>query len=94
MTEKAMPNPSLFSNFSLDGRLINPCLELIDSYGETYVSNSSQIVYIAFLFNITMDEKKSHELDEQIEAENSDISCSSCPFDVMTQKILGIFRRK
>ena len=41
-----------------------------------------------------MDEKKNNELDEQIEAENSDVSCSSCPFDVMTQKILAIFKRK
>tara|TARA_B100001540_G_C15716066_1_gene600810 strand:- start:1004 stop:1129 length:126 start_codon:yes stop_codon:yes gene_type:complete len=41
-----------------------------------------------------MDEKKNNELDEQIEAKNSDVSCSSCPFDVMTQKILGIFKRK
>ena len=41
-----------------------------------------------------MDEKKNNELDEQIEAENSDVSRSSCPFDVMTQKILGIFKRK
>ena len=43
---------------------------------------------------MTMDEKKNNELDDQIEAENSDVSCSSCPFDVMTQKILGIFKRK
>ena len=52
MTEKAMPNPSLFSNLPLVGRLINPCLQLIDSYGETYVSISGQIVYIAFLSNM------------------------------------------
>ena len=41
-----------------------------------------------------MDEKKKNEMDNQVDAENSDVSCSSCPFDVMTQKILGIFRRK
>jgi hypothetical protein len=41
-----------------------------------------------------MDDKKQNELDKQVEAENSDVSCSSCPFDVVTQKILGVFRRK
>tara|TARA_B110000263_G_C14787093_1_gene275876 strand:+ start:164 stop:289 length:126 start_codon:yes stop_codon:yes gene_type:complete len=41
-----------------------------------------------------MDKEKQNELDKQIEAENSDVSCSSCPFDVMTQKILGLFKRK
>ena len=41
-----------------------------------------------------MDEKKKNEMDNQVDAENSDVSFSSCPFDVMTQKILGIFRRK
>ena len=56
--------------------------------------NLCQIVYIPFLSIIVVDEKKTTDLDEQVEAENSDVSCSSCPFDVMTQKILGIFRRK
>lgn len=41
-----------------------------------------------------MDEKKKNELDNQIDANESEVSCSSCPFDVMTQKILGIFKRK
>ena len=41
-----------------------------------------------------MDEKKQKEMDNQVEAENTDVSCSSCPFDVMTQKILGLFKRK
>ena len=53
-----------------------------------------QIVYNLFLVTVVMDEKKKNEMDDQVEAENSDVSCSSCPFDVMTQKILGIFRRK
>ena len=56
--------------------------------------NLCQIVYNPFLSTRLMDEEKTNELDEQVEAENSDVSCSSCPFDVMTQKILGIFRRK
>ena len=56
--------------------------------------NICQIVYNPFLSIMIMDEKKKNEMDEQVEAENSDVSCSSCPFDVMTQKILGIFRRK
>ena len=56
--------------------------------------NSCQIVYNSFLSSVFMDEKKKNELDNQVDAENSDVSCSSCPFDVMTQKILGIFRRK
>tara|TARA_B100000029_G_C17035246_1_gene763783 strand:+ start:215 stop:340 length:126 start_codon:yes stop_codon:yes gene_type:complete len=41
-----------------------------------------------------MEEKKKNDLDEQIETESADVSCSSCPFDVMTQKIMGLFRRK
>ena len=53
-----------------------------------------KIVYNLFLVTMTMDEKKQNELDKQVEAENSDVSCSSCPFDVMTQKILGLFKRK
>ena len=56
--------------------------------------NSCQIVYNLFFANTFMDEKKQKEMDEQIDAENADVSCSSCPFDVMTQKILGMFRRK
>ena len=56
--------------------------------------NSCQIVYNLFLAIRLMDEKKKNEMDDQVEAENSDVSCSSCPFDIMTQKILGIFRHK
>ena len=41
-----------------------------------------------------MDEKKQNELDKQIEAENSDTSCSSCPIDSVAQKIMSLFRRK
>jgi hypothetical protein len=41
-----------------------------------------------------MEEKKQNDLDANVEAENSNVSCSSCPFDVMTQKILGLFKRK
>tara|TARA_B110001454_G_scaffold142521_1_gene132308 strand:- start:329 stop:454 length:126 start_codon:yes stop_codon:yes gene_type:complete len=41
-----------------------------------------------------MDEKKQNELDKQSEAENSDVSCSSCPIDSVAQKIMSLFRRK
>ena len=57
-------------------------------------ANYCQIVYMQFFVNIFMDEKKQKEMDNQVEAENTDVSCSSCPFDVMTQKILGLFKRK
>ena len=53
-----------------------------------------QIVYNLFLVIEFMDDEKQNDLDKQVEAENLDVSCSSCPFDVVTQKILGIFRRK
>ena len=53
-----------------------------------------QIVYNPFLINRFMDEKKQNELDEQVEAENSDVSCSSCPIDSVAQKIMSLFRRK
>jgi len=43
---------------------------------------------------MNMAEKKQNEMDERVEAENTDVSCSSCPFDIMSQKILGLFRRK
>jgi len=56
--------------------------------------NSVKLFITHFCLNMVMDEKKKNEMDDQVEAENSDVSCSSCPFDVMTQKILGIFRRK
>jgi hypothetical protein len=41
-----------------------------------------------------MDEKKENEMDRQVEAENSDVSCSSCPIDSVAQKIMSLFRRK
>ena len=41
-----------------------------------------------------MDEKKQKEMDSQIEAGDSDVSCSSCPIDSVAQKILSLFRRK
>ena len=53
-----------------------------------------QIVYNPFLLNSYMDEKKQNELDKQVEAENSDVSCSSCPIDSVAQKIMSLFRRK
>jgi len=52
------------------------------------------IVYNLFLLNSYMDEKKQNELDKQVEAENSDVSCSSCPIDSVAQKIMSLFRRK
>jgi len=68
-------------------------LELIDYYGEL-CDIQSQIVYKLFLLNYDMDKKEKNELNEQVETENGEISCSSCPFDVMTEKIMGLFRRK
>ena len=53
-----------------------------------------QIVYNLFLVTVYMDEKKQNELDKQVEAENSDVSCSSCPIDSVAQKIMSLFRRK
>jgi hypothetical protein len=53
-----------------------------------------QIVYNPFLLNKFMDEKKQNEMDKQVEAENSDVSCSSCPIDSVAQKIMSLFRRK
>ena len=53
-----------------------------------------QIVYNPFLLNGFMDEKKENEMDKQVEAENSDVSCSSCPIDSVAQKIMSLFRRK
>ena len=41
-----------------------------------------------------MDEKKKNDMDNQIEAENADVSCSSCPNDSVAQKIMSLFKRK
>ena len=53
-----------------------------------------QIVYNLFLVKQAMDEKKKNDMDNQIEAENADVSCSSCPIDSVAQKIMSLFRRK
>ena len=53
-----------------------------------------QIVYNLFLVKQAMDEKKKNDMDSQIEAENSDVSCSSCPIDSVAQKIMSLFKRK
>ncbi len=53
-----------------------------------------KIVYNLFSVTMIMDEKKQNELDKQVEAENSDVSCSSCPIDSVAQKIMSLFRRK
>ena len=53
-----------------------------------------QIVYNLFLVKHSMDEKKKNDMDSQIDAENSDVSCSSCPIDSVAQKIMSLFRRK
>ena len=58
------------------------------------IVKSCQIVYNLFLVKQTMDEKKKNDMDNQIEAENSDVSCSSCPIDSVAQKIMSLFRRK
>ena len=58
------------------------------------IVKSCQIVYNLFLVKQAMDEKKKNDMDTQIEAENSDVSCSSCPIDSVAQKIMSLFRRK
>lgn len=58
------------------------------------IAKSCQIVYNLFLVKQAMDEKKKNDMDNQIEAENADVSCSSCPIDSVAQKIMSLFRRK
>jgi len=58
------------------------------------IVKSCQIVYNLFLVKQVMDEKKKNDMDNQIEAENADVSCSSCPIDSVAQKIMSLFRRK
>ena len=58
------------------------------------IAKSCQIVYNLFLVKQNMDEKKKNDMDNQIEAENADVSCSSCPIDSVAQKIMSLFRRK
>ena len=58
------------------------------------IVKSCQIVYKLFLVKHAMDEKKKNDMDNQIEAENADVSCSSCPIDSVAQKIMSLFRRK
>ena len=58
------------------------------------IVKSCQIVYNLFLVKQAMDEKKKNDMDSQIEAENSDVSCSSCPIDSVAQKIMSLFKRK
>ena len=58
------------------------------------IAKSCQIVYNLFLVKHAMDEKKKNDMDNQIEAENADVSCSSCPIDSVAQKIMSLFKRK
>ena len=58
------------------------------------IAKSCQIVYNLFLVKQVMDEKKKNDMDNQIEAENADVSCRSCPIDSVAQKIMSLFRRK
>ena len=58
------------------------------------IAKSCQIVYNLFLVKQGMDDKKKNDMDNQIEAENADVSCSSCPIDSVAQKIMSLFRRK
>ena len=58
------------------------------------IAKSCQIVYNLFLVKEPMDEKKKNDMDNQIEAENADVSCSSCPIDSVAQKIMSLFKRK
>tara|TARA_B100001750_G_scaffold152705_1_gene122394 strand:- start:124 stop:255 length:132 start_codon:yes stop_codon:yes gene_type:complete len=42
-----------------------------------------------------MENKKiKEELDEQLDRENSGISCDACPIDSAIQKLFSIFRHK
>ena len=58
------------------------------------IVKSCQIVYNLFLVKQAMDEKKKNDMDNQIEAENAHVSCSSCPIDSVAQKIMSLFKRK
>ena len=58
------------------------------------IAKSCQIVYNLFLVKQNMDAKKKNDMDNQIEAENADVSCSSCPIDSVAQKIMSLFKRK
>jgi len=58
------------------------------------IAKCCQIVYNLFLVKQAMDEKKKNDMDNQIEAENADVSCSSCPIDSIAQKIMSLFKRK
>ena len=58
------------------------------------IVKSCQIAYNLFTVTLIMDDKKQDELNKQVEAENLDISCSSCPIDSVAQKIMSLFRRK
>ena len=58
------------------------------------IAKSCQIVYNLFLVKQAMDEKKKNDMDNQIEAENADVSCSSCPIDSVAQKIMSLCKRK
>ena len=58
------------------------------------IVKSCQIVYNLFLVKHAMDEKKKNDMDNQIEAENADVSCSSCPIDSVAQKIMSLFKSK
>ena len=40
------------------------------------------------------DKKTKEELDEQIERENSGVSCDSCPIDSVIGKLVSLFRHK
>ena len=54
-----------------------------------------KILYYIDLSNVSMENKKiKEELDEQLDRENSGISCDSCPLDSAIQKLLSLFRRK
>ena len=62
--------------------------------GKSVIVKSCQIVYNLFLVKQTLDEKKKNDMDNQIEAKNADVSCSSCPIDSVAQKIMSLFKRK
>ena len=54
-----------------------------------------KILYYIDLSNVSMENKKiKEELDEQLDRENSGISCDACPIDSAIKKLFSIFRHK
>ena len=60
-----------------------------------FLNTEFKIFYYIDLPNLAMEDKKiKEELDEQLDRENSGVSCDSCPIDSVIQKLFSIFRHK